>query len=97
LKVKKILKKEINIKSEKIIICISLIKTDESSLTGRNPPDEINVIAKFKELNDLIPKIFKIIKIEIVKPEYNKKIFIVCFKISEELKDKKFVSDFFKL
>ena len=40
---------------------------------------------------------FKIKKIDTVKPEYNKKIFIVCFKISELLKDKKFVSDFFKL
>ena len=40
---------------------------------------------------------FKIIKIDIVNPEYSKRIFIDCFKISEELKDKKFVKDYFKL
>ena len=40
---------------------------------------------------------FKITKIEIVIPEYNKKIFIVCFNISELLKDKKFVRDFLKV
>ena len=45
----------------------------KDSFTGRNPPDEIIVIAKFSELNDLIPRIFKIIKIDIVNPEYNKK------------------------
>ena len=55
------------------------------------------VIAKLRELKDLIPVIFKIIKIATVKPEYNKNIFIVCFNISKLLKDKKFVSDFFKL
>ena len=66
-------------------------------MTGKNPPEEIIVIAKFKELNDLIPKIFKIIKIVIVKLEYNKNIFIDCFNVSEVLNDKKFVRDFFKL
>ena len=74
------LKKEINIKKENIITWKSFIKIDESSFTGRNPPDEIIVIAKLSELNDLIPKIFKIIKIDIVNPEYNKRIFIDCFK-----------------
>jgi hypothetical protein len=69
----------------------------ESLFTGKKPPEEIIVIAKFRELKDLIPKIFKIIKIEIVIPEYNKKILTVCFKTSELLKDKKFVRDFFKL
>ena len=64
--------------------------------TGRKPPDEIIVIAKFSELKDLIPKIFKIIKIDKVNPEYNNKIFIDCFSISEELKDRKLVKDFFK-
>ena len=67
--VKKILKKEINIKKENIIIWKSFIKIDERSFVGRNPPDEITVIAKFSELNDLIPRIFKIIKIDIVNPE----------------------------
>ena len=95
--VKKILKKEINIKKENIIIWKSFIKIDEISLTGRNPPEEIIVIAKLSELNDLIPIIFRIIKINIVNPEYNKRILIDCFKISVELKDKKLVKDFFKL
>ena len=91
------LKKEISIKNENIIIWKSFTKINERSFTGRNPPDEIIVIAKFNELNDLIPKIFKIMKIDIVNPEYNKKIFIDCFNTSVELKDKKFVRDFFKL
>ena len=95
--VKKILKKEINIKKENIIIWKSFIKIDEISFTGRNPPEEIIVIARFSELNDLIPRMFRIIKIDIVNPEYSKRILIDCFKISDELKDKKLVKDFFKL
>ena len=91
------LKKEINIKKENIIIWKSFIKIDEISFTGRNPPEEIIVIAKLSELNDLTPRMFKIIKIDIVNPEYKKKILIDCFKISVELKDKKLVKDFFKL
>ena len=91
------LKKEINIKKEKIIIWELWINTDERSFTGRKPPEEIIVIARFKELKDLIPIIFKTIKIKIVKPEYNKKILIDCFRTSELLNDKKFVKDFFKL
>ena len=59
-----------------------------SSLTGRNPPDEIIVKARFNESNDLIEKILRIMKIISVIPEYNKKILIVCFNISELLKDK---------
>ena len=94
---KKILKKETSINNEKITICVSLTSIDESSFTGKKPPEEIKVIAKFKELKYLILKIFKIIKIDNVITEYNKKILIVCFKISELLKDKKFVRDFFKL
>ena len=43
---------------EKTIICVSLTKIDESSFTGKNPPEEIMVIAKLRELNDLNPKIF---------------------------------------
>ena len=95
--VKKILKNEINIKKENIIIWKSFIKIDERSFTGRNPPEEIIDIAKFNELNDLIPKKCKIIKIKIVNPEYNKKILIACFITSDELSDKKFVRVFFKL
>ena len=74
-----------------------LTKIEESSFVGKKPPDEMMVIAKLRELKDLIPVIFKIIKIATVNPEYNKNIFIVCFNISKLLKDRKFVSDFFKL
>ena len=52
-------------------MCI-IIKLDESSFDGKKPPDEIIVIAKLRELKDLISKIFKIIKIDIVIPEYKK-------------------------
>ena len=55
------------------------------------------VIAKFRELKDLISKIFKIIKIESVINEYNKNIFNACLKVSDLLKDKKLVKDFLKL
>ena len=85
------------IKKEKTTIWVLLTKIEESSFVGKKPPDEIMVIAKLRELKDLISVIFKIIKIVTVKPEYNKNIFIVCFNISELLKDRKFVSDFFKL
>ena len=91
------LKKEISIRIENTITWKSFTRINERSFTGRKPPDEIIVIAKFNELNDLIPKMFKIIKIDMVNPEYNKKIFIDCFNTSVELKDKKLVKDFFKL
>tara|TARA_B110000495_G_C22452234_1_gene282401 strand:- start:15 stop:218 length:204 start_codon:yes stop_codon:yes gene_type:complete len=64
---------------------------------GKKPPDEITVIARFKELNILISKIFKITKIPSVINEYNKKIFKDCFKVSALLKEIKFVKDFLKL
>jgi len=64
------------------------LKIFESSFTGKKPPDEIIVNAKFKESKVLIDKKFRIIKIKKVKPEYNKKILIVCFNISELLNDK---------
>ena len=42
----------------------------DRSLTGRKPPEEIRVNARFNESKDLIEKIFKIIKIKKVKAEY---------------------------
>ena len=93
----KILKKETNINNEKIIICVWFIKIDARSLAGKKPPDEIIVMDRFKELNALISKIFKMINIEIVIAEYKMKILIVCFRTSLLLNDKKFVRDFFKL
>ena len=69
------LKKEININREKITICVLFVKINESSFVGKKPPEDIIVIAKFKELNALIPNTFKIIKIKIVRDEYSKNIF----------------------
>jgi hypothetical protein len=66
-------------------------------LDGKKPPDEIMVIAKFRELNNLIPNKLKITKIIKVISEYNKKIFKDCFNVSALLKDKKLVKDFLKL
>tara|TARA_B110000027_G_scaffold94784_1_gene100044 strand:+ start:732 stop:947 length:216 start_codon:yes stop_codon:yes gene_type:complete len=64
---------------------------------GKKPPDEITVIARFKELNILISKIFKMIKIPNVINEYKRKILNDCFNVSALLKDIKLVKDFLKL
>ena len=69
----------------------------DRSFTGKKPPDDIIVKAKLRESKVLIEKIFKIIKIKRVKDEYNKNIFVVCFKISELLKEIKLVNVFLKL
>ncbi len=94
---KNILKKDNIIRMDKIIIWELSLKILERSLTGKNPPDEINVKAKFNESNDLIEKIFNIINIKIVNDEYKIRILAACFKISELLKDIKFVKVFLKL
>ena len=49
--------------NEKLLFVNFLLIIFERSFTGKKPPEEINVKAKFKELNVLIEKIFKIIKI----------------------------------
>ena len=90
------LKKDVNINMDKIIVWGLVLITLESSFTGKNPPEEISVKAKFKELKDLIEKKFKMTKIISVIPEYKKKIFSACLKTSELSKDKKLVSVFFK-
>ena len=69
-------------------IWVLFFKIFDSSLVGKKPPDEIMENAKFKESKLLIEIKFKIININSVRPEYNKKILIDCFKISELLKDK---------
>ena len=89
------LKKDVNINVDKTIIWGFVFIILESSLTGKKPPEEISVKARFKELKDLIEKKFKMIKIISVIPEYKKKIFNACLKISELSKDKKLVSVFF--
>ena len=65
--------------------------------TGKKPPDEIIVNARLKESKILKSRIFKIIKIKKVSKLYKINIFEDCFKVSDVLKDKKFVKDFFKL
>ena len=65
-----------------------LFKIFESSLVGKNPPEEIIVKDKFNESKDLMDIKFKIINKKKVKPQYKRKIFAVCFNISELLKDK---------
>tara|TARA_Y100000816_G_scaffold180435_1_gene130549 strand:+ start:574 stop:765 length:192 start_codon:yes stop_codon:yes gene_type:complete len=54
----------------------------ERSLSGKKPPDDIKLNARFNELKVRTEKIFKIKKIINVKKEYNKKILIACLKIS---------------
>tara|TARA_B110000037_G_C16884071_1_gene409291 strand:+ start:386 stop:721 length:336 start_codon:yes stop_codon:yes gene_type:complete len=95
--IKKILKKDVNIKTDIIIICELLIKIFDKLFEGKKPPDEISVIAKFKELNILISKILRIIKITNVVNEYKRKILNDCFKVSALLKEIKLVKDFLKL
>ena len=83
-----------SIKSENTTICELFNNIFERLFVGKNPPEEITVIAKFRELNVLISNKFKITKIENVIVEYNKKILNNCFKVSALLKDIKFVNDF---
>ena len=63
------LKNDSNIKKDKTIICILSLIILERSFTGRNPPEEIIVKAKFKESKVLIEKKFKTINIKSVKDE----------------------------
>ena len=91
------LKKDESISSEKTIIWVLFNKIFDKLLVGKKPPDEITVIAMFKELKVLTPIKFRMIKIESVITEYSKKILNVCFKVSSLLKDLKFVNDFLKL
>jgi len=54
------------------------------------------VKARLRESKVLIEKIFKMIKINSVIPEYRKNIFVTCFKTSELLKEIKLVKLFLK-
>ena len=94
---KNILKKDVNISREVIIIWELFIKILERLFDGKKPPEEIIVIDKFKELNILISNKFRMTKIPSVINEYKKKIFNDCFKVSALLKDIKLVKDFLKL
>jgi len=74
-----------------------LTKILDKLFVGKKPPEEIKVIAKFKELNNLILKKLRMMKIPRVINEYNKKIFRDCFKVSNLSNEIKFVKDFLKL
>ena len=91
------LKNDNNINIDKITIWEFSLTILDKSLTGKKPPEEIRVKAKFRESKDLIEKIFKITNITRVKLEYSKKIFIACFNISELLNEIKLVKVFLKL
>ena len=67
----------------------------ERSFKGRNQPDEIKDIDKLKESKVLKSNILRIINIITVSKEYSISILKVCLKVSDILKDKKFVRDFF--
>ena len=60
------LKNEVNNKIDVIITWELLIKILDKLFDGKKPPDEIIVIARFRELKSLISKRLKIIKIESV-------------------------------
>ena len=94
---KNILKKDINNNKDVITTCELFTRIFDKLFDGKKPPEEIIVIARFNELNILISKILRIIKIAKVNNEYKKNIFKDCFKVSALLKDIKFVSDFLKL
>ena len=70
-----------------MIICEFCLSIIDKSLTGKKPPDEIRVKAKFNELKVLIDEILRIKKMIKVKTEYNKNILIACLKISELSKE----------
>ena len=91
------LKNDVNIRIDKIIIWVLSLIILDRSFTGKKPPEEINEKAKFNESKDLIEKILRIIKIISVIPEYNKKILKACLSISELLNEKKLVNVFLKL
>ena len=97
LQLKKILKKETSITNEKTISLVFVLIIADKLLTGIKPPDEINVIAKLNESKDLRSKIFKITNIKNVNKVQRINILDDCFKVSDVLKDKKLVKDFFKL
>ena len=97
LQLKKILKKDTSIVNEKTISLVFVLMIEDKLLTGIKPPDEINVIAKLNESKDLRSKIFKITNIKNVNKIQRINILDDCFKVSDVLKDKKLVKDFFKL
>ena len=91
------LKNDVSINKEKTIIWTLFNRILDKLFVGKNPPEDMMDIAKLNELNALTLSIFRIIKIEKVIIEYNRKILSDCFKVSALSKDIKFVKDFLKL
>ena len=67
--VKKRLKNENNIVNDSIISLVLVLTINSKLFTGKKPPDDIKVIDKFSDTNDLKLNKFKIIKIITVKKE----------------------------
>ena len=80
-----------------MITCDLSFIIDDSSFTGKKPPDDMSEKAKFNESKVLIEKILRITKIIRVIKEYNKNIFIACLNTSELSNVKKLVKVFLKL
>ena len=91
------LKKEIIIVNEKIFFFKSEFNMFTKLSTGKKPPEEITVKEKLKASKVLRSTSLKTTKIIKVKKEYNINTLNDCFKVSEVLKDKKSVNEFFKL
>ena len=64
------------------MICVLFLMIFVRSLSGKKPPDDIKLNAKFNELKVRTENMFKTRKIINVKKEYSKKILIACLKIS---------------
>ena len=94
---KNILKKDVSISIDKIIICEFSFTITDRSFAGKKPPEEMSVKAKFNESKVLREKIFNDIKITSVRPEYKRKILVACLSTSELSNEMKSVSVFLKL
>ena len=68
---------EINKENVNIIFCRFDLIILSSESVGKNPPEEIKLILKFRELNILDPEIFNNIKITKLSTEYKIKIFSI--------------------
>ena len=73
------------------------VKILDKEFVGRNPPEEIIVIAKLKDVKILKFNKFKIKNKANVNKVYKTNILKDCFKVSDLLNDMKFVNDFLKL
>ena len=64
------------------MICVLFLMIFVRSLSGKKPPDDTKLNARFNELKVRTENMFKTRKIINVKKEYSKKILIACLKIS---------------